>query len=526
MARKVVIVPVDGATNIKLEVLDFETLQTLFSTTTQSPSREVDSLLYNATGEEFDWFDRAVASLPAEFRRDVQIIAPVARGASGGLIGRDGSLTEVEGEGLTLSYDQHYPERVEARFRELAGSEEEFFLETGSIRDFPGSLTLIKRFVFEEVERHSVLRRSEGFATYGVLMTGHFLGDDYLWVVKRVGNEHSYWMCHSGARNINEKPGTPSSLAQKLESFGRLVPREPALCYRPTGKMPRNQASSLGLSGSLLVIPGGHDTCLSHIPILATFYQTFPALQGKPVIHVDAGSWTVVARMGGKASLPRDGYRRDILVQGTADGEPVVTARYGGGRDFRYLKSLAEKKGPRFDQGADEQALRNLVEAREAFVLPNISPENLGTGPFPSFRGRIVNEAVFFESGLNASILASLCTAITTVEQIEAIAESENDPVVITAGGSMDPYFGRLVATLTERNVYALFDREGRAVAETTTLGAGIVGKSAALAIHPYEVDMSSFGASYRELEPFDHLESALQQYRDRFLSLLSASRT
>ena len=51
---------------------------------------------------------------------------------------------------------------------------------------------------------------------YGTLLSGHFLGDDFISAIKSAGNEHSYWMCHTGARNIREKPGTPSKAAMRI----------------------------------------------------------------------------------------------------------------------------------------------------------------------------------------------------------------------------------------------------------------------------------------------------------------------
>ena len=95
------------------------------------------------------------------------MVAPVARGASGGLVGADNSLMEVPGQRLTLAYTQGYPEAVNEAFAKLAGSREEFFQETGSIRDFPGSLTLLKRLVYEELVRPQLLAGAAGSANTG-----------------------------------------------------------------------------------------------------------------------------------------------------------------------------------------------------------------------------------------------------------------------------------------------------------------------------------------------------------------------
>ena len=515
---KTIVVPVDGASNIKLEVLDFDSLSTIFSHTGETPVSEDGGLEYNCTREECSWFDSVIRELPHGIKH-VKVIAPVARGASGGLIGPDNTLIEAPGKGLTLAYTQKYPERVENVFRELAGDAYDFFRDTGSIRDFPGSLTLIKRFLFEEMERPELVDRAECFATYGILLSGHFLGDDYLGAVHTAGNEHSYWMCHTGARNINEKPGTPSSVSGKIASFRKLVPRECYPVYKPIGTVPCEQVSRLGLSGDIMVIPGGHDTCLSHIPIMSTYYQAFDERSGTPVIHVEAGSWTMVAQIGGIVRLPPDAYKRDIIVQGTVDGQPVVTARYGGGNDFRHVKRLVEERGFRFECACSEQLLLEVLRESGCFVLPNISPVNYQSGPFPGLQGRIINEHVFFRNSERAFVITGLTTAITTAVQVDALAQAEDIPLVLTAGGSRDPWFGRLLAALTGRTVYGMYDSNGNAVSETTTLGAAIVGKAACVNVHPYLVDVSGIGVTYHKLEPFDtEIERYLSSYREQLM--------
>jgi len=514
MTPKTIIVPVDGASNIKLETLDFDTLATIRSAITNTPGTEYEGLKYNATGTEFDWFDSIIRALPDNCR-SAAVIAPVARGASGGLVGADNTLLEVPGRRLTLAYTQNYPEAVNEAFARLAGSREEFFQETGSIRDFPGSLTLLKRLLYEELVRPELFARAAGFSQYGALMGGHFIGSDYLKALTLSGNEHSYWMCHTGTRDVRSQPGTPSRAARQVAGFQRLVPQTASVCYRSIGVMPATQAAELKLLNPPLVVPGGHDTCLSHIPILSTFYQAYPAAVGQPILQVEAGTWTMVAQMGGVARVPGDGYTRDIIIQGTVDGEPVVTARYGGGADFAQLQKLANLRGRDFDSQWNEVRLLNFLRAANCLVLPNIASVNHGTGPFPQVQGRIINEQDFYGNGLTAFLASNLMTAMTTAEQVAAISPAAEVPIVLTAGGSKDAFFAAALATLTGHPVYAMFDHGGRPVTETTTLGAAIVGKAACLGIHPYQVDATALGLSYRQIAAFTgELAGALEAYR------------
>ncbi|MCE5278071.1 MAG: hypothetical protein ABFD92_15645 [Planctomycetaceae bacterium] len=527
MSEKTIIVPVDGATNIKLETLDFDSLATLASASAASPACTHEGLLFNDTGAELAWFDSAIAALP-EALRAAAVIAPVARGCSGGLVDADNRLCEVPGRDLTLSYSQRFDEEVEQRFAALAGQREEFFVETGSIRDFPGSLTLLKRFVFEEMRRGEALARAKAFGIYGVLMSGHYLGGDYLGAIAAAGNEHSYWMCHSGTRNVQAAPGTPSTAAAKVPAFGRLVPARAAVAYRALGQMPQSQADALGLSCRPTIVPGGHDTCLSHIPIMSTFRQAFPEMADRPVIQVEGGTWTMIAQIGGRAKLPGDGYARDILVQGTVDGQPVVTARYGGGNDFKHVKELiARRTGPSSDQSNDqgERLIAEIAAAADCFVIPNIAPANHGTGPFPDVKGRIVNEQAFYADAARASVVLNLTTATMTAHQVQAIAQDASVPLVLTAGASKDPYFGRLLATLTGRATYAMFDRDGNTVAETTTLGAAICAKAALGNVHPYDMDVSSLGVTYKAMAPLGaSAAEAVRRYRGKLMTHVCAA--
>jgi sugar (pentulose or hexulose) kinase len=283
--------------------------------------------------------------------------------------------------------------------------------------------------------------------------------------------------------------------------------------------MPAAQVAQLGLPAAPKVICGGHDTCLSHIPILSTFYQAYPDAVGKPVLQVEAGTWTMIAQMGGTPKLPGDGFTCDIIIQGTVDGEPVVTGRYGGGADFAHLKQLARNQGGGFESNWTETQLLALLRKADCFALPNINPSNHGTGPFPQIKGRLINESVFLSDSLTAYTVSNLLTALTTAWQIAAVSPDSTVPVVLTAGGSKDSLFAWLLATLTQRNVYAMFDKSGQPVTETTTLGAAIVGKAACLGIHPYEIDTAALGMQYRPIKPFSgELAGALDAYRSQWL--------
>lgn len=510
--------PVDGATNIKLEVLDFETLEPLYSRSAPTPVSVQGGLDYNCAGAQLEWYSSVIEGLPRELK-NCRVIAPAARGASGALVGHDGSLCERPGEDLALAYTQAYPESVESAFREVAGGADEFFLRTGSVRDYPGSLTLLKRFVYEQMERPGALARSSCFASWGALLAGYFLGD-FREAVSLAGNEHGYWMCHSGAREIGASPGTPSAASGKVESFRRLVPERPSVAYKPVGTISRSLRSRLGLPESAVVVPGGHDTCLSHLPVIAAFKGRRGA---GSLIHLEAGSWTMVALIGPWRGLPAEGHRRSLVVQGTLDGDPVATSMYGGGRDYRFLESLFAPGAFRADR-QDWRELLGALSADGCYVLPNINPENHGTGPFPNLKGKILGRGKFLEHPGRAGVHASLCVAACVSEQLNLLRAGREVPVVLTGGGSLDPYLACLVAGLSGCRVYCLRTRDGDILSETTSLGAAVTGKAACLGCHPERIDLSGMGPACSEQDPPpDEVLSGLLRWKEVFIREIEA---
>ena len=213
-----------------------------------------------------------------------------------------------------------------------------------------------------------------------------------------------------------------------------------------------------------------------------------------------------------------------MVVQGTVDGLPVLTSMYGGGRDFSYLRRLFHPQGFPAAQAADQARLGKILAAADCFVLPGLDPQNLGTGPFPALRGRIEGAAGWLLEGESALILANLCTALTAAVQLGLICPDPAAPVLLTGGGARDPYLGRLLATVTGRQVFVLRDRRGKLLSETTTLGAGLAGKAACLGVHPNALALESLGLSCRELEPFGPgIAALLAAYREKFMALIEA---
>jgi len=225
-------------------------------------------------------------------------------------------------------------------------------------------------------------------------------------------------MCHTGARNISKKPGTHSSLSKKIKLYEKLVPNTPAVPYKIIGNMPKDYAKKLKIHGEVAVTAGGHDTCLSHIPIISTFYQLFPNLQKNGVFHLEVGTWIMGAQLDNTNSLNSpSSFKHGTIVQGTVDGFPVPTTMYGGGSDYKCLITKARDKGIDFISDFSKNELTEVLKDCCCFALPNIAINNYGTGSFPSLKGTIINEEYFYSSGKKAYIIDNCLSNICIVNK-------------------------------------------------------------------------------------------------------------
>ncbi|MFH1126142.1 MAG: hypothetical protein V1703_03370 [Candidatus Altiarchaeota archaeon] len=534
------LVCMDGASNLKLLVYKSDTLEFVMAVDTESNQMVVNKggIVYNNFGQECKWFDSAIAGLAKEYRQNIDAFASVARGATGCYVGKgrkgdkgdrllDGVIGGA-GEDLTMSYAQHRPGVLEL-FQKIAPDQVAFFNETGAW--YGAGITWGIRGL--ELQTSKELReQAAAFCAQHILMTGYLLGGKHLRAAAVAGGEISYGLCHSGIYNTDT--GGLSSFAKSPEMgpFRRLYLQGGKKGYVIAGEMPGDKRRALGVEGRCGVVFGGHDTTLSHIPVLTAYQQALlPAYlrahKGKTqVIHVEVGSWILAKQLGGRpVKVPKNGHESGLLAQGSVDGQPGLTSLYGGGFDFRELKGRVEVKlgkgsfKPKADQ-ADEELLMQIASAADTFVLPNISSTSKGTGPWTKVKGTIINEEKFFRDSETALILSNLMTAITTATHVNLITKTKEDtPIVLTGGGAKDPYYGRLLATLTGRTVYVMEDKNGKKVIETTGLGAAMMAKAALEGKHPTQVDLKPLGITFHKQEAFtDKTARAIEKYRERFM--------
>ena len=123
------------------------------------------------------------------------------------------------------------------------------------------------------------------------------------------------------------------------------------------------------------------ETGLGPVPVRVGIHDSnaslLPHLLGRrpPFAVASTGTWVISMAVGGR-QVALD-PARDTLVNVSATGAPVPSARFLGGRDYEVMRPEgAVRAGP-----ADAER----VLAAGVMLLPSVTP---GTGPFPQSAGR------------------------------------------------------------------------------------------------------------------------------------------
>jgi len=280
-------------------------------------------------------------------KHGIDAISVTTHGASGALIGADGTLAAP-----ILDYEQTGPDEVAEDYDAIRPN----FKETGSPR-LPGGLNLGAQIHWQFFKDRGLRERTQSIVTYpqywGHRLTGVLASD-----VSSLG-------CHTDLWNPFERRF--SSLIDRLSIAEKVAPARTSA--EVLGPLLPEIATHTGLREGTPVHCGIHDSNASLLPHV---------MRRKPPFSVvSTGTWVIVMTMGG-AKVALD-PARDTLVNVSAFGQPVPSARFMGGREFELILD-------RYSGDCDETALAR-VAADGPMLMPAVVPES---GPF---QGRVARWA-------------------------------------------------------------------------------------------------------------------------------------
>jgi len=402
-----------GKTNAKVAVVDLTNLTEL--TVRKAPNAVLPGPPYPHVDTDALWafFRTSLCDLG----RDVQIdgLAVTAHGACGVLLTATGDLAAP-----VLDYEFDGPEETRKTYDGLRPD----FAETGS-PNLRNGLTLGAQIHWQLSRDPDLRRRISHVVTWPQYWTWRLTG-------KRTCDISSLG-CHTDLWNPHL--GTWSSLPDRLGLAGRFA--SPTRPGEIIGTLTPALQTELGLR-AVPVLCGIHDSNASLVPHLLQ--------QEPPFAVVSTGTWVVAMAVGGaRCTLDPS---RDTLINVSAFGDAVPSARFMGGREFDLVAGgeLA---------ATTEDSVRRVLDSH-LMLLPAVVSDS---GPF---RGcdALWSDAPPDDATLHVALAFYL--ALMTAACLRLIGAA--GPTLVEGPLARNPLFCRMLQSSTERPLTASAASTGTAV--------------------------------------------------------------
>lgn len=405
-----------GKTNAKVVVVDLARRAEIAVETT--PNLVLAGPPYPHADTEAIWafIIGALARLHAAHRIDGLVVT--THGASAALLDAAGNLAAP-----VLDYEYSGPETTRAAYDLMRPR----FDETGSA-PLPNGLNLGAQLHWMLKTDPTLKDRTARIVTWpqywGFRLTGRASMD-----VTSLGCHTDLWDPGKARfSSLVERLGLTDRMAEVLAPSDRL------------GHLSAHLVEQTGLGPDTPVLCGIHDSNASLVPHLLD-------RQG-PFAVVSTGTWVVsMAIDGAKVDLDAS---RDALVNVSAFGNPVPSARFMGGREHDLI--LKGKVG----LATERDAARVLDQA--IMLLPAVQP---GSGPFPRHKSRWTVTPGETEAGL-AEVATAFYLALMTAECLGMIGAS--GPVLVEGPFARNRFFVAMLASASGRPVHASAAQTGTAI--------------------------------------------------------------
>lgn len=394
-----------GKTNAKLVLVDAETGTEIAGLT--RPNTVLPGPPWPHYDVEGHW-DFILRGLGALHRaHGVKSISVTTHGAAGVLLDDAGGLAAP-----VLDYEHDGPDSVAPAYDAIRPA----FEETGSPR-LPGGLNLGAQLFWMFATDPGLSARTRHVLTYpqywGYRLTGGLACD-----VSSLGCHTDLW---------SPKAGGFSSLVARLGLTGKMAPARPSA--EALGTLKGDVARATGLDPETPVACGIHDSNASLLPHILG--------RAAPFSVVSTGTW-VVAMGVGSATRTLD-PARDALINVSALGDPVPSARFMGGRAFDLI-TAGQPVAP------DDADIADVL-AKATMLQPAVVE---GSGPFPDRAARWLNDEPAPGTGAR-TVAASFYLALMTATCLELIGH--RGTVVVEGPFAQNPEFCRMLQAATGSEV-------------------------------------------------------------------------
>jgi len=406
-----------GKTHIKVTLLD-ETGARLYQNRTSNRVKETSPYHSYDIDHTWSWFLGELSSLASEF--DIAAISIATHGAAAALI--DPVSEKLLLPIMDYEFDT-YPESA-AEYASLRPA----FDVTGS-PDFPAGLNLGRQLHWQSALLSDSERHKAALLMYPQYWAWRLTG--------KLASEITSLGCHTDLWDI--RANAPSPLLKTLGLENALPPLLNA--WEPLGFVRKGLTEQLGLNSECRVYPGVHDSNAGYIPILRI------AKESRPTV-VSSGTWSVI--MDSQAKVDTLDSARDMLVNIDAEGSPLATARYMGGREFGLI---CERLNTDIATTFTDVDIHKIIETK-TFILPSFCSE---TGPYPKASGRIVFQAEEIE--VNGKAAATIYSALMVDDILKRLNPNSNCDILIEGSFASNAVLCSLLATLNPKRTVRIQNR-------------------------------------------------------------------
>ncbi|MCC7463791.1 MAG: L-fuculose kinase [Gammaproteobacteria bacterium] len=362
-----------GKTHAKLLLTDARSGETLASMQRERRPVQSAGLRQLDLEDTWHWLLDALAAAP---RRDrITDVVPVGHGAAAALLDARGALLAAP------DYEDPAFEAVSAEYRALR---DPFALTLSP--ELPLGLNLGRQLYYLQTREPRLFGAA-----------AHLLLHPQYWAWKLcagLASELTSLGCHTDL--WQPRTATPSPHARARGWDRLLPPLQPA--DGVLGRLSEPVRARTGLPASCRVRCGIHDSNASWLAHLAG------VAPDTPFSVISSGTWVIVMARG--TDLARLDEQRDMLANVDAQGSPVATARFMGGREYA---AIAGDRPAR----ADAADLHAVVRSG-ALALPSFAEAG---GPFAGRRGTLPGAAALTPA--QRAALATLYVALMCDARLE-----------------------------------------------------------------------------------------------------------
>jgi sugar (pentulose or hexulose) kinase len=401
-----------GKTNLKFVVFD-DAGAMLFER--QMPNASLPGPPYPHANVEMIWNFLGTSLREASAKFGIETLIPTTHGASGAVMNEQGLALPI------MDYEFINCEDINERYQRLRDPFDKTYSPS-----MPAGLNFGRQLAWQKWKLPDDFAKVTKIVGYPQYWTWRLCGK-FAFDICSMGAHTDLWL---------SRENQPTKLAQTL-GFDKLIAPITAP-WTEMGMLNVKAAKELGVEPNIKILCGIHDSNGALLPYLASRKSPFTVLS--------TGTWVVVMAVGHSlTSLKPD---MDMLGNIDAEGRPLATAKFMGGREFALIAGDCASL-----ESVDD--MKHFI-AKKIYALPSFSTSG---GPYAFRKGQIIGDVKPEQRTSLATLYAALMCTVT-LDNLEI----EQGDLIVDGSFAQNHLLCEIIAALhPNQNLYVAKDQAGTA---------------------------------------------------------------